>query len=333
MTLALFIPTFNEEKHIDKFLVSLLQQDIFSLNYDLNIRFYDGCSSDRTVFKIIKFMDNQNLAYEVIENKERYVAFAFNQFLNELNSGYLLRMDAHQKYPKNYLSRLVKLSEEIPKFGCIGPRIRMAPSDTSLVSKSISLVLNSKIGVGGSVFRTKENFEGIIDVETVPFGIWKVKTLKKVAGMNLKLVRNQDDDLNRRLRISGNRIILVGDLEVICFPRDNLKKHFLMFYQYGFYKPIAKGGLWKMLFSKQILPSIFLTIMTLMSVFIGIEVFFIFILIYLILAILIKGHYKYPDAIKLYFLNSFILFLTHAAYGIGVINGLLMILFDRKEDF
>jgi glycosyltransferase involved in cell wall biosynthesis len=332
MTLALFIPTFNEEKHIESFLASLLEQDIFDLNYELKIRFYDGCSNDNTVEKITKYMKNQNISFKVIENKQRYVAFGFNKFLTELNSGYLIRMDAHQEYPRNYLSKLVKLSEEIPEFGCIGPRIKMAPSDSSLISRSICSVLNSKIGVGGSTFRTKEKFKGLLDVDTVPFGIWKVKTLKKFGGMNLKLNRNQDDDLNRRLRDKGNRIILVGGLEVICFPRDSLQKHFLMFYQYGLYKPEAKGGVKKMLLSKQILPSAFLTIIAIMTIFLGPKVFFIVALIYFMLGFFIKRDLEQPYAIKMFILNSFVLLLTHTAYGLGVMKGIVPVLFDSKED-
>jgi glycosyltransferase involved in cell wall biosynthesis len=333
MTLALFIPTFNEEKHIETFLTSLLRQDIFDLNYELEIRFYDGCSNDRTVQKIMQFMETQNLSFEVIENKKRYVAFGFNHFLTDLQSGYLIRMDAHQKYPQNYLSKLVKLSEEISEFGCIGPRIKMASSDTSLISRSISSVLNSKIGVGGSIFRTKEKFEGILEVDTVPFGIWRVETLKKVAGMNLQLIRNQDDDLNRRLRLSGNRIILVGDLEVITFPRDSLKKHFLMFYQYGLYKPASKGGLRKILFSRHILPSTLLSIVALLSIFWSTKVFLILFLTYLALALTIKRETEINDANKLFVLNSFTLFLTHAAYGLGVMKGLYLILLNKKRGF
>ena len=333
MTVALFIPTFNEEKHIETFITSLLRQDIFDSNYDFKIRFYDGCSNDCTVQKIVQFMEDTKLSFSVIENKNRYVAFGFNHFLNDLKSGYLIRMDAHQKYPRNYLSKLVKLSDKISEFGCIGPRIKMESSDTSLISRSIASVLNSKIGVGNSIFRTKENFEGIMDVDTVPFGIWRVETLKKVTGMNLELIRNQDDDLNRRLREAGKRIILVGDLEVICFPRDTLKKHFQMFYQYGLYKPASKGGLKNILFSRHILPSILLSIVALLSIFWSFKVFLFLFLTYFALALTVKGETKSADAIKLLVLNSFTLFLTHAAYGLGVIKGMIVILTDRKRDF
>lgn len=333
MTLALFIPTYNEEKHIETFLKSLLRQDIFDSNYKLEIRFYDGCSEDSTVQKIIKIMKSTKLLFKVVKNKNRYVAFGFNHFLTDLQSGYLIRMDAHQKYPQNYLSKLVKLSEEVSEFGCIGPRIKMKSSDKSLISRSISSVLNSKIGVGNSIFRTKEKFEGILDVETVPFGIWRVETLKKVAGMNLELIRNQDDDLNRRLRQLGSRIILVGDLEVICFPRDSLKKHFLMFYEYGLYKPASKGNLKNLLFSRHILPSTLLSIVTMLSISWGIKVFLFLFLTYFVLALTIKREPEREDLIKLLFLNSLTLFLTHAAYGLGVIKGLILILLNRKRDF
>ena len=171
-----------------------------------------------------------------------------------------------------------------------------------------------------------------MDVETVPFGIWRVETLKKVTGMNQELIRNQDDDLNRRLIEAGHRIILVGDLEVICFPRDTFKKHFLMFYQYGLYKPASKGGLKNILFSRHILPSILLSVVALLSIFWSFKVFLLLFLTYFVLALTVKRETESEDANKLLILNSFTLFLTHAAYGLGVIKGIVLIITNRKRD-
>lgn len=329
MKIAIFIPTYNEEVFIEKFLDSLIMQDIFNLSYEVTIRFYDGESTDQTVSLINHHLKCHGLSYSIHQNRKRFVAHAFNDFLKVVEADFLIRLDAHQVYPENYLSRLVEVAKEKKCFGCLGPRIRMAPADGRLISKSIALVLNSRVGVGNSAFRTIGKFSGTREVDTVPFGIWQVSTLKEIGGMDLSLVRNQDDDLNRRLKRHGRKVELIGDLEVMVYPRKSIRAHFKMFYQYGMYKPISKGGFIKILFSRQIMPSLFLFFMAINFLLLGWMAVLLFLSMYLILSfnVLIPKNEKKK---RLFFLNGFVLFITHLAYGLGVFRGFILLMQTHK---
>ncbi len=73
----------------------------------------------------------------------------------------------------------------------------------------IKKVLSSKLGVGNSYFRT--GIKEIKEVDTVPFGCYKRNIFGKIGLYNTRLTRNQDIQLNKRLKNNNGKIILIPD--------------------------------------------------------------------------------------------------------------------------
>src|SRR5206468_6796522 len=63
--------------------------------------------------------------------------------------------------------------------------------------------------------------EGFVD--TVPFGAFRKEIFERVGMYNEKLVRNQDNDLNARIRKAGGRIYLTPVLTTHYYPVKNFQ--------------------------------------------------------------------------------------------------------------
>ena len=101
-----------------------------------------------------------------------------------------------------------------------GPWITAVPAD-DLSGQLVAAVLTNPFGVGNAWYRTSQK-EGIVD--TVPFGAFRRDLFERVGFYNEKLVRNQDSDLNARIRRAGGTIYLTPALAtkyhpVKTFPR------------------------------------------------------------------------------------------------------------------
>ena len=63
-----------------------------------------------------------------------------------------------------------------------------------------------------------------MEVDTVPFGIYKTKLLKEVGGYNLQLIRNHDIELSKRLLKKGVKIMLTPATKCYYYARESYAK-------------------------------------------------------------------------------------------------------------
>ncbi len=77
-------------------------------------------------------------------------------------------------------------------------------------------------------------YEG--EVDTVHYGCWLRSTLLEVGLFDEELIRNQDDELNYRIRSRGGRLWQSPDIRSWYFPRSSLASLFSQYFQYGYWK-------------------------------------------------------------------------------------------------
>jgi succinoglycan biosynthesis protein ExoA len=73
-------------------------------------------------------------------------------------------------------------------------------------------------------------------VDTVYMGAFRTAALRAVGGFDEELVRNQDDELNYRLRAAGGRIALDPAIRSTYTNRGDLAALWRQYWQYGFWK-------------------------------------------------------------------------------------------------
>jgi hypothetical protein len=81
-----------------------------------------------------------------------------------------------------------------------------------------------------------------------------------------ELIRNQDDELNARLLKQGGRIMLIPEVVSYYYARGSLRQVARMFYQYGYFKPLAAAKVGQIMTVRQLVPALFVGALALTGV-------------------------------------------------------------------
>ena len=214
--ISIIIPIFNEEQYIAKCLESIIESD-----YDKNkmeVLLVDGGSTDKTLDIIDGYQQKHSL-FKLLRNPDRTVPFAMNMGIKAACGEFIVRLDAHAMYPKDYFSKLIDYHQKLQADN-VGGVVVTAVRHKNNVSHAIKNVLSDKLGVG-SAFRS--GVKEIKEVDTVPFGCYKKEVFDKVGLYDERLTRNQDIELNKRLKRAGGKIFIVPDIESTYYARESFK--------------------------------------------------------------------------------------------------------------
>ncbi len=328
---TVIVPCRNEEKFIEKVINNLLSQTY--PKDKLEVLFVDGLSEDRTR-EIIETYVQKYSFFKLIDNPYKFVPQAMNIGINNATGDIIIRMDAHSEYPNNYIENLVTYLEKLKADNVGGVWINTPPND-SLKANAIALAFSSKFGVGNALYRLGKLKEPC-EVDTVPFGCYRKEIFSKIGLYDEDLIRNQDDELNARLRKCGGKIFLVPDIKIKYFTRDSWSKLFKMFYQYGYFKPLVNLKLGQITTWRQLVPPLFVLVL-IISLLLGIfskKFFwgFIVLLLYLGFNVSISLLLSFSSGnLKLvpFLIVSF--FLIHFSYGLGYLKGIFDFIILKKH--
>ena len=215
IVVSVVMPIYNEGKYIAACIDSLLKQDYPKNNMEWI--FVDGNSSDNTLIIINQYQVNYPNLIRVYNNPYKIVPYAMNIGISESKGKYIIRLDAHADYAINYISKCVYYLEMNPEVDNVGGVAET--KSKGFIGENIARMLSSKFGVGNSAFRTNGE-SGYVD--TVPFGAFRREVFKKYGGFDERLVRNQDNEMNYRIRKNGGKIFLANDIHFSYYCRDSI---------------------------------------------------------------------------------------------------------------
>lgn len=233
ITVSVVMPVYNESKYIDKCIQSLLQQD-FPKN-EMEWIFVDGNSTDDTVYRIQAYEDQYPNRIKVLNNPQKIVPYAMNIGIAASKGKYIIRLDAHADYASDYISKCVYHldNSDAENVGGVAET-----KSHGFVGNCIAKMLSSRFGVGNSEFRTNGQ-TGYVD--TVPFGAFRREVFSKYGGYDERLVRNQDNEMNYRIRKNDGKILLCDDIHLSYYCRDTIK---------GISDMAKKNGMWNVITMK-----------------------------------------------------------------------------------
>jgi len=226
MDVSVVIPLRNEEKYIDKCIASLLAQDYPKQNVEFLL--VDGRSEDATT-TIIKTYTDKYPFIHLLDNPGRIAPTAMNIGIKAAKGEIIVRMDAHAEYATDYISKCVEWSQKTGAENVGGP---MRAVGMGYIGKAIEFIHHSPFGLGGGKFHD-ENFSGHVD--TVYLGAFKKEIFNKVGMYDERLVRNQDIELNSRIRAQGGTCFLTPEIRSLYYNRPTLK---------ALWQQNYKNGLW-----------------------------------------------------------------------------------------
>ena len=163
-------------------------------------------------------------------NSKKIVPCALNIGLAMAKHDIIVWVGAHALYSDNYLTRSVQVLLE-KNCASVGGVLRAI--GTKPLSKAIAAATNSKFGIGNAKYRHATEQQS---VDTVFGGCWKRRTIDGIGGFDEKWIRNQDFELNCRLREMGGEIILDPSIRCEYFCRENLTGLASQYFQYGFWR-------------------------------------------------------------------------------------------------
>ena len=248
---SVLVPCRQEAGHIEACVESILAGDYPGDRLEVLIA--EGGSSDGTR-AILERLAAADPRLRVIDNPTGTTPAALNRGLREARGEWILRMDVHAQYPRDYVRRLVELSQREGAEN-VGGVCETLPGGEGAVACAIAQALGHPLGVGGAKFRT--GVSRVTEVDTVPFGCFPRRVFDEVGHFDEELVRNQDDEFNHRIGTRGGRILLTPEVRIRYFARRTLRGLARMYYQYGVFKPLAWRKLGTVPTLRPLVPSIF----------------------------------------------------------------------------
>lgn len=323
MVVSFIIVAYNADKYLNNSLNSLLNQD-----YDLKkieVILVDSLSSDNTKKIMDKFKKDNLKKFKdilVLKNNNRTLPYGWNVALKKASGDVIVRVDAHSKFPENFISaNVLEMGKGENIVG--GHRISIA-SDNSRWQKLLLVAEESLFGSGIAKYRRQSKREY---VSTLAHAMYRKKVFDEVGPYNVNLSRTEDNEMHYRMKKAGYKFLLSPNVVSYHCARNTFK---------GMVKQKYGNGKWIGI-TMYFCPRCF-------SLYHFIPFFFVLSIIACVLLailkmpiflILLAGLYALFNIINLivitinnkfhieYLLLPFIFFILHMAYGIGTIVGLV----------
>lgn len=314
---SLIVCSYNEEKYIEKCLMTLLNQQ--NISGELEILVIDGMSNDSTRFLIQNISRSDNRV-KMFDNPAKVKPPAVNIGFREAKGKYIAICDAHTEYDINYISNSIDVIEKHPETWCVGGPI-ISIGETYF-GKANALAMSSPIGVGNAKHRFP-NYEGY--AEMVCFPLFKREVLDLVGYYDEFFDINHDDEYCYRLRKAGGKVFLSPVAKSYYHVRNSMTGLFRQYFSYGFWQ-IAFLKKHKIPISlRQLIPFIFFSVIAILSIvsIIAESTWIGFILPFIYISVLIFASipvlFKYGIRVAANF--PLAIFILHFSYAIGFFSG------------
>ena len=169
----------------------------------------------------------------LIPNPRRTVGFGLCMAQRASTGDVIVRCDAHTVLPAGYVRRVVSTLQQT---GAANVGGRQHPVGTNFLGRAVALAMTTPLGAGAARYRLG-GAEGPTD--TVFLGAFRRDALEAAGGVDPVFVRNQDYELNWRLRVRGETVWFDPELAVDYRPRSNLRDLASQYFDYGRWKRIV----------------------------------------------------------------------------------------------
>jgi len=237
---SVLAPCRNEASFIQTAIQSILDNDYPADKIEVLV--LDGMSTDGTR-EIVQQMIIRDSRIKLVDNPDKIVPTAMNIGIRAAQGEYIIRIDCHAKFSNDYIRRCIEVHRRT-KANNVGGYSVTLPGANTPMARAIASVASCRFGVGNSQFRLTGPEQ---QVDTVPFGTYKKEMLEKIGGYDERLVRNQDIELNSRIRKAGGTIIISPEIKLCYYNRATLKGLWQQSFNNGLWNPytvwLVGGGL------------------------------------------------------------------------------------------
>src|SRR5579864_4594408 len=221
---SVVLPVFNEERHIEACLQSVLEQDYPPDRYEVIVA--DGGSTDRTR-DMVSAIARRDPRVRLIDNPGRLQAAGLNRAILASRGAVIARQDGHAEWAPDHLRRSVALLHSTGADN-VGGRQEAVGDGAS--GRAIALAMSSPFGVGGARFRYAEREA---EMPTVFLGTFRRSAFERVGLFDEAYPPHEDYELNERIRSSGGRVVFSPEIRTRYHVRSGLRALGRQYYRYG----------------------------------------------------------------------------------------------------
>lgn len=223
---SVVVPALDAANTIEDCLDAVLDQDF---DGDIDVTVAVGPGRDRT-WEILQARQADDPRITIVANPSGSTAAGLNLAVKASGGEVVARVDAQAIIPPRYIRHAVDTLRRTGA-GNVGGVQRPVGDDG--LQRVIAIGMCSPFGAGPARFR-RDGYEGPTD--TVYLGVFRRHALEDVGGFDETLERNQDYELNVRLRAAGHQVWLDPSLVVLYRPRATFSRLASQYYQYGVWK-------------------------------------------------------------------------------------------------
>ena len=223
---SVIIPTRNSDATIAATLDSVFGQDYAG---SMEVTVADG--SDTTATR--ELIRQRYPSVRLVPNPERLTGFGANAALRVASGEVIVRCDSHTILPSGYVRRAVAT---LMRTGAANVGGLQRPVGTTFFERAVALAMVTPLGAGNARYRLGGT-EGPAD--TVFLGVFRREALDAVGSYDGTLVRNQDYELNWRLRQRGETVWFDPQIFAHYRPRGTLRKLARQYFDYGRWKRVV----------------------------------------------------------------------------------------------
>ena len=166
----------------------------------------------------------------VVDNPTGKTPTALNLAIRAGKAPVVVRVDGHSQLSGGYIEQAVTT---LRRTGASNVGGMPVPVGTTPFEHAVAAATSSWMGTGGASYRTG----GVeAEVDTVYLGVFDRAAIEAVGLFDKRLIRNQDYELDIRLRKAGGTVVFDPELWVGYTPRGSWKALAKQYFEYGQWK-------------------------------------------------------------------------------------------------
>jgi len=226
---AVVMPVRDEEETLADAVASVLAQE-FDGTMEVCIAVAPSSDGTRAVANAQAAADRR---VSVVDNPDGVTSVGLNVAIRATTAPVVVRVDGHAKLGPGYVARAL---ETLERTGAVNVGGMQEPRGRTPFERAAGSAMASRFGAGDARFHYG-GAEGAVD--TVYLGVFRRAAIEAVGLFDGSLVRNQDYELNWRLREAGGTVWFDPALRVYYRPRGTLGGFAAQFLDYGRWKRVV----------------------------------------------------------------------------------------------
>lgn len=223
------MPIRNEAPHLANALASVRAQA-----YPGRLRIILGVGpSDDATEAIASRMAAESDDLVVVDSPSGRTPSALNVAIRAGSAPVVVRVDGHSELSAGYVRRAVEILRET---GAVNVGGVQRPEPTTPFEQAVADATTSWLGTGGASYRVGTSAHS---TDTVYLGVFDRAAIEEVGLFDEALIRNQDYELNIRLREAGGVVWFDPTLSVGYRPRPTWSKLARQYFEYGWWKSVV----------------------------------------------------------------------------------------------